>query len=173
MQAMSSTEGPWSPEFISSAYRAGVEAAEDLRLEEAIGIQQPLHDHVGEEWSAFNLALSLRRAGLYQRADRVLEEQLDKGQSPDLYSQRGLNALGSGNQKKARTYLGAALARGSVDAAVILARLDLASGRLDSARSGFRAVLVEAPGNAWARRGWGTTLVQSPLPQFSAGNADQ
>ncbi len=159
------TTGAWSPAQISSAYRAGVEAAEDLRLEEAISIQQPLHDRVAEEWSAFNLALSLRRTGLYQRADRVLDEQIAKGASADLYSQRGLNSLGSGNVKKARTHLGAALARGSMDAAVMLARLDLADGEFHSARAGFRAVLAENSTNAWARRGWGVAQVQRPLPQ--------
>jgi len=164
VQAMRVTPGEWNPDRITSVYRVGVEAAEDLRLEAAIAVQQPLHDRVGEEWSAFNLSLSLRRMGLYQRADRVLEEQLEKGPSADLYSQRGLNSLGSGNEKRSRTYLGAALARGSADAAVILARLDLASNRMESARSGFRAVLAEDPGNAWALRGWGITLIQRPLP---------
>ena len=164
VSAMRVTPEEWKPDRISSVYRVGVEAAEDLRLEDAIAVQQPLHDRIGEEWSAFNLALSLRRLGLYQRADRVLEEQIEKSPSADLYSQRGLNSLGAGNEKRSRAYLGAALARGSADAAVILARLDLASHRMESARSGFRAVLAEDPGNAWALRGWGISLIQRPLP---------
>jgi tetratricopeptide (TPR) repeat protein len=159
--AMERTPGSLSPEQTRLAHRLGVEAAEDLRLEEALAIQDALHARVGAEWSAFNLALSLRRMGLYQRADRILEEQLGVAASADLYSQRGLNALGSGNEARARTLFGAALARGSRDAAAVLARLDLAEGRLDTARSGFRALLANEDPGAWALRGWGVAQVAS------------
>ena len=146
------------------AYEAGVEAAEDQRLGEAVLIQRPLHALAQAEWSAMNLALSLRRVGDYDGADAVLERQLERPNgSAELLSQRGLNALAAGRRNRARDWLVQALARGSSDAAVILGRVDLAAGRYEACRRALRPwVESESPG-AWAVRGWALSLVETPL----------
>ena len=102
--------------------------------------------------------------GDYDGADEVLAAQMALGEgSPDLASQRGLNALGGGREAEALEHLAVALARGSDDAAVILARLDLARGRMRDARAGFRALISRPEPGAWAIRGWGVSLVETPL----------
>jgi hypothetical protein len=165
-EAMSLTPRSLTRAEINQIYLAGVEAAEDLRLDEALSIQQPLHDLAGAEWSAMNLAMTLRRRGHYERADRVLGDQIRANSSADLFAQRGLNALAAGDEARSRTYFGAALSKGSKNAAVNLARLDLAANRLLAARSGFRAVFVDSPESAWALRGWGIAQLK-PLPASS------
>ncbi len=147
------------------AHEAGVQAAEDLRLVEAIGIQRLLHGQNKADWSAINLALTLRRSGDYEGAEGVLGEQSERNDaSGEIWSQRGLNALAAGEERRARDLLGKALVRDSQDAGVILARLDLARGRRAEARRAFAALLVDEPG-AWAYRGWGVSLVEEPLPR--------
>jgi hypothetical protein len=170
LAALDAGDGVLSNEQLTIAYGAGVEAAEDLRLGEAIAIQRAVHARAAAEWSAFNLTLSLRRAGDYDGADRVLAEQIERAPSPEVVSQRGLNALGAGRVELARSLLGTAVARGSRDAALILARLDLAAGRIDAARNAFRALVAQEPPGAWALRGWGVALVESSVAAPSTGS---
>jgi len=143
---------------LQRAWEAGVASAEALDLERAIGIQRALHARHDEVWSATDLVLSLGRAGRFAEADALLSEALERHAGAavaELWSRRGLLALGAGNERRGRDYLGRALGLGSADAAVLLARLDLADGRLDAARDGFRSLLLTSSSGAWARRGWG------------------
>lgn len=165
-----SRAGELSPEFQRIGFEAGVEAAEDLRLEEALELQSALHAVARAEWSAENLALSLRLSGEYTRADEVLRRQIEEVRdTADLWSQRGLNALGAGDVDGARRLLGVGVARGSQDAASMLARLDLSLGR-SAARSEFAALLSSAgdePG-PWDLRGFGLSFTETPLPRAAA-----
>lgn len=142
------------------AWEGWLEAAQSLRFDEALGIGRPVHRDSRASWSALSLALSLTRAGEYDEADAVLEAQIEREASPaGLWSQRGISALGAGRERAGRGYLARALIRGSDDAGTVLARLDLAAGRSERARAGFRAALGARPVLPWARRGWGVTLL--------------
>ena len=80
-------------------------------------------------------------------------------QLTDLYDRRALGRIGAGRTDLARRDLGAALARGSSDAGVVLGRIALTEGRLEDARAIFRELLAEEPPQAWALRGWGLTML--------------
>jgi len=153
------------------AWETGVEAARALRIEQAIAIQTALEERHPAAWSGMDLALSLGLAGRPDEADLVLERSLARALTAEpaacgeLWSRRGLLWMGQGEERRARDCLGRALARGSRDAALLLAWMDLEHGRLEGARAGFRAALYDDPSGAWALRGWGLALLpEDPRP---------
>jgi hypothetical protein len=153
-----------APEQLDLAYRVWVDAADELRYDDALAIGRNVHARARATWSAISLALTTMRAGLPEECDGVLAAQIERARDNPadlavLWDHRGIAALGAGWDSPARFALGRALLHGSTDAAVVLARLDLAVGKLDNARVGFRAVLIENPASDWARRGWGLTLL--------------
>lgn len=151
-------------EALLTAWRTGAEEARELRLESALGLQRELYDRYREPWSSMDLALTLSWAGRTQEAARVLTETIEAERGAgrpvaELLSRRGLVYLGAGDERRARDDLGRALAAGSSNAAVVLARLDLDRGARRAARVGFRSLLdVESPG-PWEQRGWGLSLI--------------
>ncbi len=157
------------PDHIILANEVGMELAEDLRLDEAIRLQRALHARCAAEWSAVNLAMSLKRMGAYQEASEILATQEERGASADLRAQRAILELACGDEMSGRELLGSCLGNGSLDAAQVLARLDLASARLVAARRGFGALLTAEKPGPWALYGWGLALAEPPLG-VSAGN---
>lgn len=144
-----------------SAWRVGLDEAQALRLEPARAIQQRLHELVQADWSAMDLALTLNRLEGAAAADPVLEAQIARSPAPaELWAQRGIYWLGAQHEARARDCLGHALAYGSTDAAVVLAREDLARGRTRAARAGFRALLLDERPSPWALRGFGISLLE-------------
>jgi len=174
-RALDEQQGPVPDERVRLAFDVGVEEARALRLESARGLQEALHRRYRAIWSALDLALTDARLGDYPAADALLAEQIAAEEAAgrtagDLWAQRGTFALGSGDEAGGRDYLGLGVARGSSDAAVVLARLDLEQGRLSEARAGFRALLQDDPLSPWTPRGWGVSLL--PEPADAAWSAD-
>jgi hypothetical protein len=151
------------------AWNVSVDESRALRLAEtALPIQLALHERNQAPWSAEDLALTYRVLDQRGAADQVLAETIALEEAagrrvPGLWQKRGLNALGFGDEPAARDYLGRALAQGSNEAGLVLARLDLAAGRTSTARRGFQALIITEPPLDWAWRGWGTTLLPSPF----------
>lgn len=160
-----------SRDELLTAWNVGVEDARALRLEDALAIQHRLHELFPAPWSAYDLALTLTLSNRAEEADRVLaaciEAEVAHG-SPtgELWSRRGIAALGLGNDRLARDYLGRALSLGSKDAALVLAKLDLDQGDPVAARHGFRVLVASADASDWALRGWGMSFL-APLPTTS------
>jgi hypothetical protein len=107
--------------------------------------------------------------GRHEASDTVLAgviatEEAAGRPTADLWSQRGISALAAGDNRRALDYFGRALARGSVNAAVVLARRDLDAGRRREARIGFRALSWGEEAGAWALRGWGLSLLPESEP---------
>ncbi len=152
-------------EALLFAWSVSVEEARDLRLAEgALPIQQRLHARYRAPWSAIDLAHTLSLLGRMAEADAILAEAIGQEEAArrpaaDLWSQRGIIALGGGDGDRGRDYLGRALAQGSQDAALVLGRLDLAGGRLDAARKGFRPPILSGDDTGWSLRGWGQALL--------------
>ena len=140
------------------AWNAGVDEARALRHRSALPIQEELHRRFPEDWSTIDLALTQRQLGLLRELSAVFEEALARAPTAELWSNYAIATLGSGDERRARDYLGRALALGSDDASRVLGRLDLVQGRREAARATFRAIL-QAPPPDWAWRGWGTTLL--------------
>lgn len=140
------------------AWNIGVDEARALRFPSALPIQEELHRRFPEEWSTIDLALTYRHLGLQRELAAVFEEALARAPTADLWSNYAIATLGSGDERRARDYLGRALALGSDDAGRVLGRLDLVQGRREAARATFRAILQAQPPD-WAWRGWGTTLL--------------
>ncbi|MSR61865.1 MAG: hypothetical protein EXS08_05415 [Planctomycetes bacterium] len=154
------------------AYNAGVDEARALRLDGAFSLQNALHERYRAEWSALDLFLTLKNLGRSAEADAVLAETIERetaaGRRPKvLWEHRGILALGFGDERLARDYLGRAMALGSDDAALLLARLDMVANSTLAARTGFRALILNTPPPDWAWRGWGTAL----LPSFHTAPA--
>ena len=151
-------------EALLTAWRTGAAEAREFRLESALSLQRELYDRYREPWSSMDLALTLSWADRAQEAVLVLTETIEAEQragrfTGELYSRRGLTYLGSGQERLARDDFGRALAQGSSNAAVVLARLDLDQGARRAARVGFRSLLdVDSPG-PWEQRGWGLSLL--------------
>lgn len=146
------------------AFNTGVDEARALRFEGALPLQRALHERYRAEWSALDLFLTLKNLGQAAEADAVLAETIERetlaGRRPKvLWEHRGILALGSGDDRLARDYLGRAMALGSDDAALLLSRLDLMAGSTAAARTGFRALILNTPPPDWAWRGWGTALL--------------
>lgn len=151
------------------AWNTAVDEARALRHAEAtLPIQLELHSRYQAEWSALDLALTYKALGEREAADRVLAEGIAReeaaGRRPHaLWESRAIVALGFGDEATSRDYLGRALALGSDDAGLLLARLDLMAGRVEAARRGFRALILGRLPPDWAWRGWGTTLLPAPF----------
>jgi len=151
------------------AWKVALDEARSLRFEQgALPIQRELYRRNPADWSAIDLALSLRLTGDFAGADRVLAEALEREAQAgrpgsELWFQRGRTALGSGDEARARDYLGKALALGSREANLALSRLDLIEGHLEAARRGFRTSILDSPPADWAWRGWGASLLPSPF----------
>lgn len=149
------------------AWNVAVDEARALRLEEsALPIQHELHERYQAPWSAEDLALTYKALDLREAADRVLARAIEleeaAGRRPaGLWEKRGINALGFGDEAKARDYLGMALALGSDDASLLLGRMELMAGRNEAARPAFRALILRSPPPDWAWRGWGMALLPS------------
>jgi hypothetical protein len=150
------------------AWNVAVDEARALRFETtALPIQLGLHERYRAAWSAEDLALTYRFLGRGQDAQTLLERAIDTeraaGQrAAGLLEKRGIQALGDGDGAAARDYLGQALALGSDDAGLVLARMDLFAGRNEEARRGFQAHILGQPPPDWAWRGWGTALLPPP-----------
>jgi hypothetical protein len=144
-------------------YEVWVDAAESLRFDEALAIGRNLHRRAHATWSAISLALTTMRAGLADECDGLLADQIARttlqADLAVLWDHRGIAALGAGWESAGRFALGRAVLHGSSDAAAVLARLDLAAGRIAAARAGFRAALIENPASDWSRRGWALSLL--------------
>jgi tetratricopeptide (TPR) repeat protein len=151
------------------AWSVGVDEARALRLaESALPIQRVLHERNHASRSAEDLAQTYRALDRREEAEQVLREAIAQEeatgrQAPALWEERGLCALGFGDEPGARDYLGRALAQGSREAGLVLARMDLLAGRSQTARRGFQALILTEPPLDWAWRGWGTTLLPPPF----------
>jgi len=144
------------------AWNVAVDEAMARRFEAARPVQELLYRRFPEDWAATDLALTYRHLGLRSELEAVFEERLARAPSDALWSQYAIATLGHGDERRARDYLGRALALGSADAAQVLARLDLVQGRTEAARTGFRAIL-QTPPMDWAWRGWGLSLLPEPF----------
>jgi len=167
LQALAMTDSP-TPREVRIAWNVAVDEARALRLAEgASPIQEVLFERFPAPWSAIDLALTRTWLGDAAGVDAVLAQAIAREEAAgrpaaDLWSQRGIAALGFGDEARARDYLGRALARGSEDASLVLGRLDLDAGRLEAARMEFRASILSDRPAAWALRGWGLTLLPRP-----------
>lgn len=147
------------------AWNSAVDESRALRYADStLLIQSNLHARYQAEWSALDLALTYRAIGDRGAAERVLLETIAREESAGrrphaLWEFMGMVALGFGDECRARDYLGRALALGSSEAGLVLARLELQRGRNETARRGFRALLFDQPPPDWAWRGWGMTLL--------------
>ncbi|MBM3977419.1 MAG: hypothetical protein FJ299_10560 [Planctomycetes bacterium] len=147
---------------LESAWRIGTQEAEALRFDSAVAVQRALYERVPALWSVSNLALSLNRLEGAAAADGVLSQWLPQARGAeraDVWSQRGQFWLGAGQAQRGRTYLARALALGSADAGVMLAREDLEAGQVSSARTGFASALLQPDPSPWALRGFGVALL--------------
>ena len=145
---------------VRQVFDGWIEAAQDLRFDEALALGVPLHAEVKADWSAISLSLTLNRSGRWSEADRVLEEAIELGIDPvAMWTQRGIYALGAGREDLARSFLSRAIEGGSVDALAVVARLELSHGRYAAAREGFRKVLLLEPDYPWGGSGFGLSLV--------------
>jgi hypothetical protein len=147
------------------AWNVSVEEARALRYEAgALPIQERLWRRSPASWSGSDLSRTLSLIGRSAEADAVLTETIALEEAAgrptmDLWSQRGIQTLGAGNEALARDYFGHALGQGSMDAALVLGREDLAHGRLDAARKGLRPPILSGDDTGWALRGWGLALL--------------
>jgi hypothetical protein len=144
------------------AWRVGTEEADALRFDSAVPVQRALYARVPALWSVSNLALSLNRLEGAASADRVLAEWLPgahRSERADVWSQRGTYWLGAGDAARGRSMLARAIALGSSDATVVLAREDLGALRVAQARVGFSAALLDRAPSPWAVRGFGVALL--------------
>jgi hypothetical protein len=164
LEALRSTETAQDWQVLL-AWNAAVEEALALRLAgPALALQEELAARYAADWSAIDLALTRRLLGDAAGADEVLSRAIEREASAgrptaELWSQRGIAALAAGDEARGRDYLGRALALGSEDAGLVLARLDLVAGRPEAARRGFRPPILRTPQADWALRGWGVSLL--------------
>jgi hypothetical protein len=114
--------------------------------------------------------MTYRLLGDQAKVEQILcaameQEQAAGRPTHELWNQRGIAAQGFGDDRAARDHLGRALALGSEDAGLVLARMDLVAGRRAAARVGFRAHILNQPPPDWAWRGWGTTLLPAAFAE--------
>jgi hypothetical protein len=76
-----------------------------------------------------------------------------------LKSRLSLIYWGEGGLLAARASLGASLCQGNSDSGIVLGLSSLERGHLDRAKSLFRSVLGHDSSQAWARKGWGLSMV--------------
>jgi tetratricopeptide (TPR) repeat protein len=163
VEALGEVGGEEKDPCLRLAYEEFMNQTGAFRLDLALPLAEAMHSTAGASWSAMCLALSSTRAGHSERAREVLAKQLER--TPDgppryeLLERLGLAHLGAGREQEARKFLGAAFARGSANAGVVLGRIDLDGGRPERARAIFRSLLDEEPSISWARRGWGLSML--------------
>lgn len=153
--------------LLERGHRRLVELAARGDAQAALPLAEALFARAPAPWSADSLSLTLSRLGRHERARSVLEALLSElppgPEREGLLQRRALAALGAGRIDLARQDLGSGLAAGGADAALVLGMMALREGRPDPARALFRAVLVRTaegdPRQAWARRGWGLTML--------------
>jgi len=158
------TPAPLADWQVLLAWNTAADEIRELRLEEsALPIQAALHERYQASWSALDLAATYRMVGWAKEADDVLAIAIARETSAErrgeLWTMRGLTSMGFGDERHARDYLGMALAEGDEGAALVLAGLDLAAGRIPAAREGFQALILDSPPPERAWRGWGATLL--------------
>lgn len=164
LAALESPAAPTRWQFFL-AWNTAVDDARAMRYAEStLPIQLRLNERYQADWSALDLTLTYKALGEWSRAESVLEQAIQREESAgrrpfNLWDQRGILALGAGDEPRARDYLGKAMALGSNDAGLVLSRLDLMQGRPEAARRGFRALLFDQPPPDWAWRGWGMALL--------------
>lgn len=147
------------------AFDVALEEALALRLNQgARPIQEVLHARFRAAWSGADLSLTHHRLGHAELADALMAEAIAREEAAgrptaDLWSRRGVAAFGNGDERAARSYLGRALAGGSMDGALMLGLIDLLDERLTAARMSFRTSILSPRPAAWALRGWGLTLL--------------
>jgi hypothetical protein len=129
-------------------------------------IAEGMHRRAEASWSAMTLALVSTRLGDSERATRVLRDAIEVETNPvtqyELYERLGLAHMGAGREMQARGPLGSAFRRGSVNAGVVLGRIELRDGRMPQARAIFRTLLDKEPPASWALRGWGLSMLPPP-----------
>ncbi|HED64226.1 MAG TPA: hypothetical protein ENJ09_01600 [Planctomycetes bacterium] len=170
-----------TPEHLRLAWNYGVVEAQALRLETgALPIQRILEQRAQAPWSTMDLGLTLSRLGRVEELDALFEHAIEREaaagrDTAELWSRWGIATYGLGRDDLARDRLGRALARGSQDASLVLARMDLRAGRLEAVRSGLRASILSTPPAPWALRCWGISLLPQPRTRphgpASKGNA--
>lgn len=159
---LDASRGELSKGVLELAWRVGNDEADALRFDSAVPVQRALYEHTPALWSVSNLALSLNRLEGAAAAEDVLSRWLPEARSnerADVWSQRGTYWLGAGDAARGRPMLTRAIALGSIDATVVLARDDLGAGRTAAARAGFGAALLEREPSPWAVRGFGVALL--------------
>lgn len=153
-------------ECLALSYEEFLNQTRAFRMDLALPLAEGMHARAQADWSAMSLGLASTRAGRNARAASVLREQLavtEEGPAQaSLMERLGLAYLGAGKEALARRELGAALARGSSNAGVVLAMLSLRRGRPEAARALFRSILDEEPAQSWAHRGWGLSMLPGP-----------
>lgn len=167
LEALQTAPAQELDELLRRAHRRLVAHAERGDLAAALPLAEALFARAPAPWSADSLSLTLSRLGQHERARAVLEPliaALPAGAEFDaLRQRRALAALGAGRRDLALADLGAGLASGDADAAVVLGFLALRGGEGPLARALFRSVLLRLPASdprqAWARRGWGLTML--------------
>lgn len=167
-EALEAAGGELPREAQQLAHDAGIRAADALEFGLALRVQGRLHARVGQLWTGYNLGVTQHRSGQTAAGDATLAALIEGAAPADranLWSQRGIFALGQGRRDVAASHFGHAMALGSADATAILARERLAGHNLDAARDGFRASLNRNPDHPWALRGWGLTLLSAPQPR--------
>ncbi len=166
VRALEETSAFGLDECLALAFEEFLNQARAYRMDLALPLAEGMHARARADWSAMSLGLACTRAGLNARAEEVLREQLALSEDgPDqaaLMERLGLAYLGAGQEARARRELGAALARGSSNAGVVLGMLSLRQGRPEAARALFRSILDEEPAQSWAHRGWGLSMVPRP-----------
>ncbi len=154
-----------SQEALLFTWNVSVEEARELRFADgALPIHERLHQRYRAAWSAGDLSRTLALLGRIEDGDAVLAEAIALEEAAgrpatDLWSQRGIQVFGAGDERRGRDYLGHALGQGSKDAVLVLGREDLTRGRLEAARKGFRASILSGDDTGWALRGWGGSLL--------------
>ncbi len=137
-------------------------------------LAEGMHRRAQATWSAMTLALVCTRLGDSDRATRVLRSALEAEKDPvlqyELLERLGLAQLGAGKESAARGPLGSAFRRGSVNAGVVLGRIELRDGRMAQARAIFRTLLDKQPPPSWALRGWGLSMLPEPAAKSVPAN---
>ena len=116
-----------------------------------------------------------RRSGKTQLALDVLAHQLEatpqdaQAERLDIMTRHAIAAAGAGKPLLERGLLGRAARLGGDDALQILGKAALEQGKLERAKSLFRALLIRArvekrEAAPWALRGWGLSLMGGPSP---------
>jgi len=148
---------------LARGFREFMAATDSARAEVAVNLGEALHERAGAVWSAQNLAIAYTRQGSYSEGSECLLAALEVAMSDAdrrmLESRLCLIYWGEGGHLAARACLGASLCQGNSDSGIVLGLSSLERGRFDRAKTLFRSVLGHDPSQAWARKGWGLSMV--------------